>query len=129
MKLERTIKIDEHELLVAFSYLGFEKYILDGVLIHRAWDFRFRGKRKLKVGDKELVIDLSVAPGDYYCRAYLDGELYIEELFPEFRERAKANRRLSIKDKMWLLACLLACLVVCWLTILGLAFYQYQRSS
>ena len=60
---------------------------MNGKLIKKYWNLHFSGQRKFDINDHELVIDVSVKPKDYYCKAFLDGQLYIEELFHDFKAR------------------------------------------
>ena len=89
MKLERLLEIGNDKFRVKFSGLGSEEYYLNDELIEKRWSFSFKGKRAFQINGNELVIDVSVFPGNYYCKAFLNGNVFIEELFPELQRKVK----------------------------------------
>ena len=119
MKLEHTMIIGDDEFTAKYSYFGHEKYFLNGKLIRKHWNLRFTGQRTFDIGGHELVIDVSVKPYDYYCKAFLDGELYVEELFPEFKERF-AQRAKPASPIKWI------ALTVTWVAIFLFLFALFQ---
>ena len=88
------MKIGEDEFTVKYSYFGLEQYFLNGELIRKSWVFRWSGSRVFDIKGNRLVIEASVKPMNYYCKAFLNGELYVEELFPEFKDRIDRQRGL-----------------------------------
>ena len=100
--MKESINVGEHKFEVDFSYFGSEKYYLDGELIHKSWNFSLSGTREFKVGSRQLRIEVSVKPSNYYCKVYLDEELYIEELFPAFKDKVdKRNKRFELPSPFW----------------------------
>lgn len=81
------MKIGSDEFSVKFSFFGREDYYLNGQLIRSLRTLRTSGRRKFEINGRELVIDLSSKMTDFHCKAFLDGELFVEEMFPEFKAR------------------------------------------
>jgi hypothetical protein len=119
--MQAKIQIEDNEFTVHYSYLGFEKYYLNGELVRKGWNFQFRGTREFTVGEHQLKIDVCVLPNSYHCKAYLDDDLYVEELFPEFRDRfikAKAKRKSSPTKMVFL--------TIIWAAICFTMFQYFQ---
>jgi len=108
--MKTTVPIGNHEFGVEFTNYGIEKYYLDGQLIEKKWNFQFSGTREFKVGGDFVKIEVSVKPSIYFCRLYLNNQLHVEELFPEFKERIeKAKNR---QTPAWLKKTVISLVVV-----------------
>lgn len=99
--MEATFPLDEHNIKVIYTWYGAEKYYLDNKLIDKKWNLSFRGTRALKVGENLIEIKVSITPKDYYCKVYKNGELYIEELFPEIRDKIKKRNKEGFRWKIF----------------------------
>lgn len=91
--MEATFPLDKQTMKVIFTWYGVEKYYLDNNLIDKKWNLSFRGTRALKVGEHSIEIKVSIKPKEYYCKVYKNGELYIEELFPELSQKFKNRKK------------------------------------
>jgi hypothetical protein len=80
---------------VNLSWWGREQYILDGVVLLQQWTPSFSSARQFTVGTRLLRIEVTTGLHDYCARAFLDGELYIDELFPEYRAMLESLKRQS----------------------------------
>lgn len=72
---------------VIFSWYGTEKYFVNSKLIYKSWSLSPRRTNEFKVGEHTIEIVTVATPKEYYCKVYKDGQLYIEELFPELKEK------------------------------------------
>ena len=87
---------EENIVTTIFTWYGLEKYLHNGETIFSKWSLSLKSSREFKVGDNQVKIDVSAYSSDFYTKVYLDGELYIEELFPEVKEKV-----LMSKQKRW----------------------------
>jgi hypothetical protein len=100
---------------VNFTWLGLEEYYLNGQLLRRQWNFSLAGQREFNVGPHLVRIEISAQPNQYFTRVFLDGELYIEELFPHFRAVFAADKPIGYLLPA-LAGALVAALVALWLS-------------
>lgn len=85
---------DRHEVEFQWGLFGSETYTVDGNEVLKLWSLSPRGRRKITVGegedqhDVEIEVDAVpnakswVIPGRWVARAYVDGELAVEDLTP-----------------------------------------------
>jgi len=100
---------------VNFTWLGLEEYYLNGDLLHRQWNFSLAGQREFNVGPHVVRIEISARPNKYFTRVFLDGALYIEELFPHYRALVVSDKPTSYFLPA-LAGALVAALVALWLS-------------
>ena len=98
---------------VNFTWLGLEEYYLNGQLLHRQWSFTLAGQREFNVGPHVVLIEISAQPNKYFTRVFLDGALYIEELFPQYNALVVSDKPTSYLFPAFTSA-LVAALVALW---------------
>lgn len=75
--------------------LGHEKYFYDGKLLLKRWNFRFKDRLAFECDGCKVEIDVSISRNEWSTRAFIDGVLAVDELFPAYRakiEQAKSRR-------------------------------------
>jgi hypothetical protein len=80
---------------VKYSWWGREEYYLNGKLLHRQWNLSLAGQREFQIAGHTVRVEVSVGPKEYFTRVVLDGQLYIEELFPHIKSQVESSKRLS----------------------------------
>lgn len=98
---------------VNLTWWGREDYYLNGNIILRQWRFSGAGRREFQVGQYLVSIAVSAKGAEYFARVFVDGELYIEELFPELRAMVQSAKPTSY---LWpaLAGALIAGVVALW---------------
>ena len=76
---------DPQTVEVRLAWWGMEEYYLNGNLALRQWKLTGAGQREFNVGPHVVSIAVSARGNEYLARVFLDGQLYIEELFPELK--------------------------------------------
>ena len=84
---------NENTVTVIFTWYGVEKYLINRKAVLSKWSLSPRGSREFKAGDQKVRVEVSCYPSDFYTKVYVDGELHIEELFPELKEKVTNSRR------------------------------------
>lgn len=76
---------DPQTVEVKLAWWGMEEYYLNGNLLLRQWKLTGTGQREFNVGPHVVSIAVSARGNEYLARVFLDGQPYIEELFPELK--------------------------------------------
>lgn len=76
---------DPQTVEVRLGWWGMEEYYLNGKLLLRQWKLTGSGQREFNVGPHVVSIAVSPRGNEYLARVFLDGQLYIDELFPELK--------------------------------------------
>lgn len=101
---------------VRCSWWGREEYYVNGELLHRQWNLSLAGQREFRIAGHAIRIDISVGPKEYFTRVYLDGQLYIEELFPHVKAQVESSKRISSYVVPAVSAALIAAVITLWLS-------------
>lgn len=73
-----------HVVDINITWWGQEEYFIDGSLVLRKWSFIGGKPREFRVGQHMVSIVLSsTGKKGFFGRVFVDGELYIDELFPQ----------------------------------------------
>ncbi|MEN0035476.1 MAG: hypothetical protein AAGC78_00355 [Cellvibrio sp.] len=83
---------------VDFSMLGHEKYIFNGNVLLSRWSFKFKDRLSFDCDGDKVEIDVCLSRENWSIRAFVNGVVVKEELFPEFKsriERAKTNKGMT----------------------------------
>ncbi len=83
---------------VDFSMLGCEKYFYNGNLLLKRWSFKLKDRLSFACDGSNVEIDVSLSKKEWSIRAFVDGVLVVEELFPEYKkkvEQARSNAGLT----------------------------------
>jgi hypothetical protein len=117
--MKSSVKIDHHLFEVEFFNFGREKYYVDGQLIDNRWNLSFVGTRELKVGNRDVKINVNSVLGEYYCQLFVDNTLHTEQLFPEINEkvRAMAEKRKPFESRIKAAKIFVAALVACAISV------------
>jgi hypothetical protein len=86
---------DPQTVEVELAWWGMEEYYLNGTLFLRQWKLTGTGEREFNVGPHVVRIAVSARGNEYFARVFLDGQPYIEELFPELRALVESSSRPS----------------------------------
>jgi len=100
----------KHEMRVTFGLLGFEEYIADDKLLKRQRTFRTSGSESFLVGEHRVTITVAATQGSWSSKAFVDGKVCVDDLFPKFARRVQAKRykptgwrRFIVNFILWLL--------------------------
>ena len=106
--MEANFDVSGKEFKIVFSMFGIEKYYYDGRLLLRRWSFKFKDRLRFEVGGCVVEIDVSMTYKSFSTQAFVNNELAVEELFPEFKTRVETsnpktnNRSLLVNFVLWL---------------------------
>lgn len=75
-------EMPRHTLRIELTWYGGERYYVDGKEIKKCWGLRFKGSRFLKVGCHDVEYRVNIWQA--LSAIYIDGELYSEQIFPEY---------------------------------------------
>lgn len=79
--------------------LGYEKYIFNGNTLLSRWSFKFKDRLSFDCDGNKVEIDVSLSRENWAIRAFVNGVVVKEELFPELKskiERAKNGKGITI---------------------------------
>lgn len=96
--MESTFEVNEKIFKVKFSMLGHEKYIFNGNVLLSRWSFKFKDKLSFDCDGNKVEIDVSLSRKNWSIRAFVNGVVAKEELFPELKskiERANKNQGIT----------------------------------
>jgi hypothetical protein len=109
----------KHSMEIRWSALGFEEYILDGVLVEKRWGFAFSGERNFMVDGAQIRISYQLGWRDFSSQAYINDVLYVEELFPDIAKKTnKARKKTSLRS--------FVISVIVWMIIGYVGMYAYR---
>ena len=112
---------DDYEVEIKWSQLGLEIYLVNGKEVLRKRSFSMRGTRKFTAGegedkhDIEIKVDMIptlkslVSSKDWIAQAYVDGELVVSDLIPQFR---KIDKILN-----WIIVTLIGFIAFCFILV------------
>lgn len=78
--------------------LGHEEYIFNGNVLLSRWSFKFKDKLSFDCDGNKVEIDVSLSRKNWSIRAFVNGVVAKEELFPELKskiERANKNQGIT----------------------------------
>ncbi len=96
----------QHEMTIVAGYLGRERYYVDGRLVRDHWSYNPRAIREFIVGKHQVRIVVTAGLRSFSSQAYVDGQLYVKELFPEYASlvsRWWSGRGRALQIGLWLL--------------------------
>ncbi len=85
--MEASFYVRGKEFKVDFSMFGSEKYYYDGELLRKRWSFKFNDRLIFDTAEGKIEISVSLSPKAWSIQAFLDNELIVEELFPEYKQK------------------------------------------
>ncbi|MFC3116201.1 hypothetical protein [Cellvibrio fontiphilus] len=97
--MESTFEVNGKVFKVIFSMLGHEKYIFNGNILLSRWSFKFKDRLSFDCDGNKVEIDVSLSRENWAVRAFVNGVVVKEELFPELKskiERAKNGKGITI---------------------------------
>lgn len=106
--------LGDHEMEVRLALWGREEYYLDGRLLLSQWKLSGVGTREFRVGTHVVRIVVSSKGTEYFCRVFVDGEVYIDELFPQLKAMVEQLKGPSSYFWPALAGALVAGLVAAW---------------
>ncbi len=86
-----------HKIDVDFRITGKEKIYVDGVLVVNDRNFSKKGNWKFSAGNHEVIIKYESNLKRWSCPVFVDGKLFIEELFDN--ELKGHKKRISFLPK------------------------------
>ncbi|OWQ48488.1 hypothetical protein CDL60_00875 [Roseateles noduli] len=86
---------DRHEFKIVCGWLGGEKYYVDDRLVSSRWSFSFDGAHEVTYEQHRIRIEVKITlrPRKVISRAYVDGVLKVDDLFPEYSAYVEKQRR------------------------------------
>ncbi|WP_064608902.1 hypothetical protein [Photobacterium sp. J15] len=111
--MDANFDVNGKEFRVSFSFLGFEKYYFDGKLLKKRWNIKRKDRLTFVVDGETVEIVVFISTKDISTQAYVNGQLVVEELFPEFKEKIALKNRskpsnVSVMIKQFILWFILA---------------------
>lgn len=79
---------NSHTMEVDYRWWGRETYFVDGELLESKWNLSFVGIREFHIGDHKVRIEVSCGTKEYFTRVFVDDQVHLEELFPDFKVNA-----------------------------------------
>ena len=90
--MDACFDVSGKEFKVDLSYLGIEKYYFDDQLLRKRWSFKFRDHQRFHVDGEQIEIVFSMTLRTWSMQVIRNGELYVEELFPEIKEKIEGQQ-------------------------------------
>lgn len=122
--MDATFDVKGKEFKVDFSMLGFEKYYFDGRLLKKRWNFRFNDRIEFDTENGKIEIDVSLSSKSWSTKAFLDGKLLVEELFPEFKQKIEDRKK---SKRMGFRGMVKNVILWCVLAIIFMSIFQYLK--
>lgn len=94
---------DAHEFTAECDLIGGERYFVDGILISKRWSLSPTGTREFEANGHRVRIVLRSSGKEVLSEAYVDGELKVNELFPQFARVQKGSWPAVARAILWLL--------------------------
>jgi len=116
--MKSTFEVNGKEFKIVYSMLGRERYLYDGKVIRSGWSLKAKSIEVFDIAGDDLKIDNSASFKDFSSKAYVNGELIVEDLFPEV-----TNRYLNRNKRSWKKA-LTSMTISCAATILIISLYN-----
>ena len=91
--MNATFNLNGKEFKVELSFLGFEKYYYDGKLLKKRWSFKFNDSVLFEINGDTIEITVSVSLNHWSMQVLKNGELVVEELFPELKKRVTERKK------------------------------------
>ncbi|CAM4187928.1 hypothetical protein [Pseudoalteromonas byunsanensis] len=122
--MEASFDVRGKEFKVVFSMFGSEKYYFDGELLKKRWNFKFNDRLVFETNEGKVEIVVSLSPKAWSTQAFLDNELVVEELFPEFKQKVENSKQTKgmSKSSMFKIA-----ILWCALTVMFLLIFQWAK--
>jgi hypothetical protein len=88
---------NDHKIAVHFGFAGKEMIYVNDVLVHEKRSLSMKESINFKAGDHDVKIDMASNLKEWTCQVFVDGSLYIQELFDE--ELMKHKKRVAFFPK------------------------------
>ncbi|MGX9415711.1 hypothetical protein ACWU4D_00025 [Vibrio sp. WJH972] len=106
---------------IEYSIFGHERYLYDGEVIRTGWSIKTQATEIFDIGDDEIKIENKVSFSEPNCRAYFNGELIVDDLFPELTKKLQNRKKNSLKKTLAIMA------FSCVLTMFLISIYNTYR--
>ncbi|GAA0819424.1 hypothetical protein GCM10009111_23400 [Colwellia asteriadis] len=122
--MEASFDVRGKEFKVDFSMLGSEKYYFNGELLKKRWNFKFNDRLVFDTDEGKIEIVVSLSPKSWSTQAFLDNELVVEELFPEFKQKIEDGKKTKGMSKSGMFK---NAILWCALTVTFLLIFQWVK--
>lgn len=122
--MEASFDVRGKPFKVDFSMFGLEKYYFNGELLKKRWSFKFNDRLTFDTDGGKVEIVVSLSPKSWSTQAYLDNELVVEELFPEFKKKIEDGKKTKAMSKSSMFK---NAILWCVLTLAFLLIFQWAK--
>jgi hypothetical protein len=122
--MEASFDVNGKEFKVDFSMLGSEKYYFNGVLLKKRRSFKFNDRLVFDTEEGKIEIAVSLSPKNWSTQAFINNELIVEELFPEFKQKIEDGKSSKGMGKSGMFKNVI---LWCILTIVFLMIFQWVK--
>lgn len=124
--MESSFDVNGKEFKVNFSMLGLAKYYFTGVLLQKRRTLKFNDRVVFNTDEGKIEIAVSLSKNNWSTQAFLNNELIVEELFPEFKTKFQANRESKATGGLGMLK---KAILWCVLTVIFFLVFQWLKQS
>ena len=89
--MKSTLEVNGKAFEVAFSLFGNERYYYDGNLLFSRWSLKLNDRLNFNCEGRDVTISVAISTKKWSVQACIDGELAVEELFPEMKGKVEGN--------------------------------------
>jgi len=103
--MKATFSIDENKQYVIdvnFTWYGIEQYFLNGELIKKQFSLSPGGKREFNIDNNKIEFFVSSKKDKPICSVYKNKKLFIEELFPELKQKFLDRKKKGFNKKRFI---------------------------
>ena len=122
--MEASFDVKGKKFKIDFSMFSSEKYYFNGILLKKRRNFKFNDRLVFDTEEGKIEIAVALSPTNWSTQAFINNELIVEELFPEYKQKIEDGNNSKGIGKSGLFK---NAILWCVLTVAFLLIFQWVK--